>query len=345
MKVLFAGLGSIGQRHLRNLRALRDGVDVIAWRTRGLDRVVHDDLRADDGADPLAFYRARGVPTLEAGLAERPDCTFVCNPTSMHVPVALAALRAGSHVFLEKPASDGMRDVNTLAEEARQRKRVVYVGYQFRFHPALQYLETLLKGGAAGRVLAVHAAVGAYLPDFHAFEDYRHTYAARRTLGGGVVLTQSHEIDYLCHLFGVPKTVYAVGGHLSALEIDVEDFAAVTMDCGTSARALPVTLTMDFLQKPAVRRCEVLGEEGKIVMDIAAASLIRFGRDGSMNEYRQWPDFRRNDMYLDQLRHFLACCAGMDTPRVDLAAGTHSLQVALAILRSIETRAAETVTL
>ena len=192
-------------------------------------------------------------------------------------------------------------------------------------------------------MLSVRAAVGAYLPGFHPYEDYRHGYAARRDLGGGVVLTQSHEINYLCHLFGAPATVFAVGGHLSDLEIDVEDVAVLTMDCGTRDRPLPVTLSMDFLQRPSVRNCEIMGADGKIVVDLEAATLVRYGRDGKVSERRQWPDFSRNDMYADQLGHFLACCAGEETPRCDLRSGAQAVKVALAALRSIETHAAEEV--
>jgi predicted dehydrogenase len=344
MRVLFIGLGSIGQRHLRNLRTLKgDAIDIIAWRVRGLNRVVTDEMQTEDGADLTSRYDYREVPTLEAGLAEQPDCTFLCNPTSMHVPIALAALRAGSHVFIEKPLSNSMAEVDTLIVEASRRKLVGYVGHQFRFHPTIQHLEKLLACGAIGPPLAVRAVVGEYLPNFHTYEDYRHTYAARRELGGGVVLTQSHEIDYLCHLFGIPRRVFAVGGHLSTLQVNVEDLTMLIMDCGTHARPLPVALLMDFVQQPSARNCEVIGEDGKIAIDLTLPSLVQFGRNGSETYRQHWRHFRRNDMFVDQLKHFLACCAGEEDPRSTLLDGARSLKVALAILRSIENRSVEEV--
>jgi predicted dehydrogenase len=337
MKVLFVGLGSIGQRHLRNLRALKgNAIEIIAWRVRGLNQVVTDEMRIEDGADLFSRYNYRVVPSLEAGLAEQPDCTFICNPTSMHVPVALAAVRAGSHVFIEKPLSDSMTDVDALIAEASQRKLIGYVGYQFRFHPAIQCLEQLLTKGAIGPVLAVRAVVGEYLPNFHPYEDYRETYAARRELGGGVVLTQSHAIDYLNHLFGMPHQVFAIGGHVSALQLAVDDLAMVLMDCGSRARPLPISLQMDFVQQPAVWNCEVIGEDGKIVIDLVRPSLVQFGHGGSEVYCQYWQSFHRNDMFLNQLKHFLACCAGEENPRSTLTDSARSLKVALAVLRSLE---------
>jgi predicted dehydrogenase len=339
MKALFVGLGSVGQRHLRNLRALkRDAIDIIAWRALGLNRVITDGMQAEDGADPVALYQCREVSTLDAGFAEKPDYTFVCNPTSMHVPVALAALRGGSNVFVEKPLSHNLKDVEKLADEALQRNLVGYVGYQFRFHPAIQCLKKLLQDDAIGRVLAVQSAVGEYLPGFHEYEDYRTTYAARSDLGGGVVLTHSHELDYLCHLFGMPNRVFAVGGQLSDLEVDVDDMVALIMECGSPARPLPVTLMMDYVQRPPVRNCVVIGEHGKIVIDLAAPSLVKFGPNGEANSIERWPDFRRNDMFIDQLNHFLACCDGDQQPESTLLDGTQVLKVALATLHSVRTR-------
>ena len=145
MKALFVGLGSIGQRHLRNLRELKgESVDILAWRARGLNRVVTNILEVESGADLQSRYGLRLVPTLEAGLSENPDVTFICNPSSLHVPVALAALGAGSHVFVEKPLSNNMNNVDALIAEAERAGLVGYLGSQFRFHPAVKCLQQSL---------------------------------------------------------------------------------------------------------------------------------------------------------------------------------------------------------
>jgi predicted dehydrogenase len=340
MKAFFVGLGSIGQRHLRNLRELKgESVDILAWRVRGLDRVLTNTLEVESGADLQSRYGLRLVPTLEAGLSEKPDVTFVCNPSSLHVPVALAALGAGSHVFVEKPLSNSMNNVDALIAEAERTGLVAYLGSQFRFHPAVKYVQRSLEAGGIGRVLAVRAVVGEYLPNFHRYEDYRSTYAARRDLGGGVVLTQIHELDYLSLLFGPPRRVFAVGGHLSKLEVDVEDVVAVLLDCGTSERPLPISVQMDYVQRPAIRNCEVVGDEGKFVMDLTVPYLIQYGPDGTEISRRGWHNFTRNDMFIDELRNFLAACDGREVPQCTLADGARILRIALSALQSLSTGA------
>jgi predicted dehydrogenase len=342
MKALVVGLGSIGQRHVRNLRLVRgDDLEITVWRSRGIKHVINDDFSVEDGVDPVLRYGCREVPSLEAGLAEAPDWTFVCNPTSGHLQVALDAVRSGSHVFIEKPLSHDEKGVDTLISESSRRKLTGYVGYQLRFHPAIRCLEDLLNLRAIGQVLAVSAAVGEDLSEFHKYEDYRATYAARHDLGGGVVLTQSHEIDYLRHLFGMPSRIFAVGGHVSALEIDVEDIALLAMACGTRERQLPVTLQMNFLQRPAVRGCEVIGEDGKLIVDLLAPSVRQINHNGSEVLRKDWARFRRNDMFVEQLKHFFACCAGTEMPRSSLESGATTLKIALAALRSIKGGRAE----
>ena len=152
---------------------------------------------------------------------------------------------------MEKPLSNSMVGVKALLAEACRTRRVCYVGYQLRFHPAICRLRDALQNGAIGRVVAVRAFIGEYLPNFHRYEDYRSTYAARHDLGGGVVLSQIHELDYLSLLFGMPRRLFAIGGHLSDLEIDVEDVAAILLDCGDIQRPLPISLQMDIC--PATR--------------------------------------------------------------------------------------------
>ena len=135
----------------------------------------------------------------------------------------------------------------------------------------------------------------------------------------------------------MPHRLFALGGHLSNLEVDVEDVAALLMDCGTPDRPLPISLQMDFLQKPPARSCQVIGDRGKIMMDLIAPSLVHYGPDGAEAARHNWHPFERNQLFLDELCHFLAACRGEETAKCSLKAGLRSLRIALAARESIET--------
>jgi predicted dehydrogenase len=338
MKVLVAGLGGIGQRHVRNLHALLgDKVEFIAYRVRRLSQVLTDRMEIEAGADVETKFNMRVFTDIDEALAQRPELALICNPTRLHLSIALAVARAGCHLFLEKPLSDSLEGVAELMQVVEQRKLVALVGYQLRFHPCVQYVKTLLEGNAIGRVTAVRATNGEYLPGWHPYEDYRQSYAARADLGGGVILTQIHELDYLLWLFGFPRKLFAVGGHLSNLEMDVEDTASILMDCVVEGRSIPVHLQQDYIQRPPVRSCEIIGDGGKIVMDLRGLTVKVVGGGGLECEARSFEGFERNELFVSEMKHLLACLEGTETPLISLRDATRSLQMALAAKESIAT--------
>lgn len=339
MKVLFAGLGSIGQRHLRNLQSLRgDQVEVLAYRTRRADLVLTDQLAVESESGLEGRYGIRVFSDLEEALSQHPEVVFVTNPSSLHIPVAMAAARAGAHLFIEKPLSNSMEGVSALIDLVEQKGLVGFVGYQLRFHPALQQIQQWVSRGAIGRLLAVRAEVGEYLPGFHAYEDYRRTYAARSDMGGGVVLSQIHELDYLQALFGMPERVFALGGKLSSLEIDVEDVASTLLEMRQpDGRFLPMHLHQDYIQRPAIRACQIIGERGKVLWDYHSGTLQQFDAEGQLQAALDFSDLPRNQLFLDEMRHFLECLEGKQQPIVSLREAARSLIIARAILGSLQT--------
>ena len=151
MKILIAGLGSIGRRHLRNFQAL-DVDELVLLRSK----------RATLPDDELA-----GLPTEQdltvALQRHQPDIVVVSNPTSLHLDIAIPAAAAGCHLLLEKPISHTMERVSTLVELVEQKNLKVLVGFQFRFHPGLRRIKELLDSGTIGTVTSVHAHWGEYL--------------------------------------------------------------------------------------------------------------------------------------------------------------------------------------
>jgi predicted dehydrogenase len=334
MKILIAGLGSIGQRHLRNLRLiLGDEVEIHAYRTRGLPHVITEGMQIDESRTVEDTYGVRSFARLDEALSERPDAVLVCNPTSEHLPAAMAAVRAGCHVLIEKPLADSNAGVEELIALAEEKGLVAAVGYQMRGHPALLRLRELLAQKRIGRVLSVRAEMGEYLPDAHPYEDYRTGYAAREDLGGGVIRCYVHEFDYLLWLFGMPTRVFTVGGRLGRLEIDVEDTALTTLECEVDGRPVLMQLHHSFLQRPPARTCEVVGECGSIRVDLNRPS-IRIASVAGVEEQR-FDGFQRNDLFVAELRNFLAAISGQDAPIVPARDGARSLRIALAARASL----------
>ena len=336
MKILFVGLGGIGQRHLRNLRALLgSSVEVHAYRVRRLAHTLTDQLEIEAGADLVTKYDIHVHYELEAALATKPSAVFLCNPSSLHVQVAMQAAQAGCHLFIEKPLSHSLEGVEALVETVERRGLVGMVGYQLRFHPCLQALQQQLRKGKIGRPLSACVEVGEYLPNWHRYEDYRQMYAARAELGGGVILSQIHEMDYLFWLFGMPKRVFTSGGRLSSLELDVEDVASSILEFEVEGHKVPVHLHQDYVQRPPSRGCKIIGDEGKLVMSLTNLTFEQYDSKGRLAENLSFEGFSRNELFVSELRHFLDCVDGRATPLVSLRDGAQSLRMAMAAKASM----------
>jgi predicted dehydrogenase len=316
MRALVVGLGSIGRRHARN------------WAALGLGEVLVCRQASRPLPEPLGF-EVREFHELGEALQARPDVVLVTNPTSMHLETACTAIAAGAHVLVEKPLSHTLDGVNALLDT----ERVVMVGYNLRFHPGLGRLRSLLHGGAIGRPVSVRAEVGEYLPDWHPWEDYRTSYSGRQQLGGGPLLTFSHELDAVYWLLGPPNGVTAVARHVSQLEIDTEDVAEVILDYADGPIA---SVHVDYVRRPTRRTLEVVGEEGVLRWEYEANRLLRYApatHEWTVEEGD--PRFERNDMFTAELRDLVARI-GEHGPGVgaDAQQGVAVLSIALAALRS-----------
>lgn len=335
MKVLMIGLGSIGQRHLRYLkRKFGDELEILAYRKLRRQEVFTDKLEVEKNANLEERYNIKVFDNMNDALKENPEVAFICNPTSLHITYAIECAKAGCHLFIEKPLSNSMEGIEKLKKICEKNGLIVQVGFQFRFNPLLKMLKEKIEKNAVGDVLSVHVDIGEHLPDWHKYEDYRQTYAAKNELGGGVVLTQIHDIDYIYWLFGMPEKVYAAGGKLSDLEIDVEDTVDILLQMRFKDKKLPVSIHMDYVQRPSIRTCKVIGINGNIIMDLVKTSIVVCKTDGS--EERHSLDFERNQMFIDEIDHFFDCINKKSKPLVNLDEGMKSLKIALAVKKYLD---------
>lgn len=310
-----SGFGSIGQRHVANLKSL------------GLTRIAVSDPDTDRLKLAESEFGLQGFPDFHAGLADfKPEIVFVCSPPIYHVPQCLDAVRIGAHVFVEKPLSDTLRGVGQLITEAKQRQRIVQVGYNLRFNAGLRKLKELIDEGTLGPILWVRAEAGQYLPDWRPSQDYSRGYSARRDLGGGILLDGSHEIDYICWLLGRPTELMCMAGKVSRLDVSVEDCAGILMRFASGAQA---EVHLDFVQRKYSRTCKIAGENGTAIWDFDSPELQLF-----LAKEKRWQsipsDPSAEGMYVAEVRHFLDCVRDGRTPLVDLKQARDVLELVLA---------------
>ncbi len=327
MKALLVGLGSIGKRHLDNLRQIVPGA-----RTTILRHRQTSESSSITGAGERVVY------DLDDALATDPDFAIISSPAPHHLETARSLARHGVHLCIEKPISDRMEGVDDLIETCRRRRLVLMVAYNLRFYEPLLAMRQEIRRGRIGRVLGFHAEVGQYLPDWRPATDYRRSVTANRDRGGGVLLELSHELDYARWLMGDVSAVSSVATRIGDLEVDVEDLAEVTL-CFRNGAVGHIHLNM--LQRNASRSCRVIGTDGTLTWDAEAHRVAMYcGRARTWSDIHPASELDRNEMYIDEMRHFLDCVAGRCSPRVTGTDGKRTLEIALAARQSSKLRKA-----
>lgn len=335
MKYLIAGLGSVGRRHMRNLVALGE-TDIVLYRTH----------KATLPDDELAGYPVE-TDLMDALKKHKPDAVIVSNPTSLHLDVAIPAAEAGCAILLEKPIAASMDRLDVLRSAVQKSGSKVLVAFQFRFHPGMIKVRELIENGEIGRVVSANVHFGEYLPAWHPWEDYRTGYAARSDMGGGVVATQCHSLDYLPWLVGRKvESVWGFAAKISDLEVDADDTAKIGLRFEGGALG---SLHLDYNQQPPEHEFRIIGTNGTIKWNLAdgAARIYRTphpspspagGRgergEGYWDVYPLPAEWERNVMFQEQTQHFVDVVKGRAEPSCTLEEGIQVMKIITSVHES-----------
>lgn len=304
--VLVIGAGSAGQRHARLLA--QAGAQV------ALTDPASDRANSVEGVTPRSF----DIDRLGSW-----DGIVLASPTSFHESQLPAALDAAPRVLVEKPLATTGSVARALAEAAPDR---IMVGYNLRLHEPYQRLIAGIHDGRVGRHISVRLWFGSYLPDWRPEVDYRQTYSARQSLGGGVLLDAIHEIDLLLWLLpGDHRVEAAVVSTDGELDIDVEDNVHALL---RHRSGVPVYLNLDYLSRRYRRGIEVVGTEGSARLDWARQVLEW---DSPTGPERERADTSVMHSYEKQAHRFLQFITNGTPPPVDGPTGAQSVELADAI--------------
>jgi len=317
LKAVIVGYGSIGKRHSENISKFKNIQCFVVTNRKGVK---------------VPSKNFQKFNSLDKCLKLKPDIGFVTNESSIHIKTAIKLANAGCHIFVEKPLSHNNFQIKKLLKLVRQKNLVTLMGCNFRFHPCLIKIKKLISSKKIGRIIFVQAEHGSFLPDWHPLEDYRTSYAARKELGGGVVLTSIHEIDYLFWLLGNVKEVYSVTGKFSDLHMNADDLSSTILKFKNNVVG---EVHLDHFQRSFKRGCKIVGTNGTITWDSRANMVKLFN-----NKTKKWTvvmklkNFDFNSTYVDEIVHFLECVKKNKKTTNDLKEGVIIQNIALAILQS-----------
>lgn len=309
-KILVVGTGSAGKRHGRNLRELGCAISFVDPRQDRLSEA------AEEGAV------GNGYTVLAQALEDqRWDGVVIASPANFHVEQVLEVIASQTcPVLSEKPLSiDTASAVRLKAHSDR-----ILLGYTYRWWPPLEEYRRLLHHNAIGRVRNMRFIMSAHLADWHPWERYQDFFMAKKALGGGALLDESHFIDLMLWFLGPADEVFSWVDKISNLEIETDDNVDILVRYRSGTQ---VNLHLDLIGRPHDRSITAVGEEGTLVYSYEDNAVMH-GTQGEKTWDIQRFDCERNDMFLGVAREFLAMIGGnLEEKRCTIEDGIAALKI------------------
>jgi predicted dehydrogenase len=301
LRVGVVGVGAIGKNHARCLAEI-DGCELAAIYDRDMDLAQR--LAAD--------YNTVAATSLEEFI-ELVDAATVAAPTSLHLELGSALLRAGRHVLVEKPITNTIEDARTLVNLANEHQRILQVGHIERFNPVLAQLEHRI---SEPRFIEVHR-----LSPF-----------PNRSLDIGVVLdVMIHDIEIILHL--VKSELISIDAVGVPVMTKREDIANARL---RFADGCVVNLTASRISPEKMRKIRVFQSDAYLSLDYQEQSGEIY-RKGLLGIKKEEVKVEKEEPLKMELASFCKCAAEGYTPKVSGHEAAAALQVAIQITGLIET--------
>lgn len=313
VRVALVGTRGFGAHHLQNLQRLR---------AAGLAELVGVADVAEPPAELAGIHHGSLTALLAALTGEqRPEVVIIATPIDTHVPLALEALAAGCHVYLEKPPVPALEEVAVLQRAADAAHRSVQVGFQARGGAGIDDLREIVRSGSLGAVGSVRA-YGAWQRDRAYY--HRSRWAGKRRLEGrrvadGVATNPlAHSVHAALAIAGLRRAeeVAAVTTELRrAHDIEADD---TTFLCVEPAGEGPVVLAALTTVAPTQEDpwVEVVAERGRVRLWYTADRSERRDADGTVTR----SEYVRTDLVENLLAHVRDRSVALISPLADTGA-------------------------
>jgi len=326
---LVIGLGSMGKRRIRNLKAL------------GVKTIIGTDARQDRCAEAARQYDIDTQNSFEEAIRNHKISAIIISvPPDKHHLFIQKAIDLQIPAFIEASVVD--TELEVLIASARQKKVLMAPSCTLYFHPAVMKIRDILRNEELGKISSFTYHSGQYLPDWHPYEEVSAYYVSNRATGGAREIVP-FELSWITFLLGFPAKV--AGMHKKTIDIpgaeDIDDTYMLLLDYGQYI----FNLTVDVVSRYATRRLVINGDKKQLcwdwndneirIYDSATEKwdVIRYDVSSAQAGYNK---NITEQMYIDEMSAFMQAIAGdIDFPNT-LERDHRVLQVLYAAERSYD---------
>lgn len=319
-RILIIGCGSIGERHLR------------CFQKTGRAVVAACDSNAALLQRMSETYAVETFDDATKAIAQGWDAVVVCVPAHLHVRISLAALRAGSAVFVEKPLAVQLDGVDELISAASASGCYNAVAYVYHVMPWALAARDYLQSGALGRPLHASIVAGQHFPTYR--PAYREIYYTRHETGGGAIQDAlTHVVNLTEWMLGPVTSVFADAAHQHLDGVTVEDTVNMSVRHGD----VLTSYALNQFQAPNEMTLQIHCEGGSIKIEGHRQSWSHLVRGESAWSDHVTPPLERDDLFIAQANAYLDGLEGKSTPLSTLEEALQTLRVNIAALESVRT--------
>lgn len=214
LKAALIGLGGMGRGHFDNyIRMMKENAPVRLTAVCDINPEKFKIAKVDfniggivsDKQDFSEFHQYTSADEMLE--AEKPDLVSIAIPTYLHCEMTIKCLKAGAHVFCEKPMALNPDDCRKMIDTAKERGKQLMIGQCLRFWGEYEYAKQLISSGELGKPIGGYFWRGGGSPA----NDPESWYLQRDKSGGALFDQHVHDIDMIQYLYGMPKAVSSVG--------------------------------------------------------------------------------------------------------------------------------------
>ena len=201
------------------------------------------------------------------------DAVFTCTPNYLNKPLTIQSLKAGKHVFCEKPPGFTAKDIEEIRAVEKESGKVLMYGFNHRHHASIKYMKKLVDDKEFGKILWMRGRYGKSVDETF-YDNWR---AKKELAGGGILIDQGiHMLDLLLHLGGNFDNVHASVSNLY-WNLNVEDNVFATLE--NTKTGLAASLHSTMTQWRHLVSLEVFLEKGYLVLNGLKTSSNAYGEE------------------------------------------------------------------
>lgn len=267
MKFLVIGVGSMGQRRVRNLQAL------------GFEDIAGFDLREDRLEEAARKYSIETFSDFDLALsAYNPSIFVISTSPEYHMFYANRAFEKGISCFIEASVIEADKILD-LHRKCVGTGVVMAPSCTMRYFPGPKKVKELVESGVIGKPLNINYQSGQYLPDWHPWEQIEEFYVSNRETGGCREIVP-FELTWLNDIFGEPNAKGCLKAKVTDMNADIDDIYHCLLEYPDNVTA---SLTVEVVSRPnATREMRILGSIGEIVFS-ADENCVRYSTIEDMN--------------------------------------------------------------